>query len=230
MPPSSRKRNKGKERKAKKLQTVWRAWAIGNDKLCDHGYTVVVPDLGVAHPVCNLIEACWLKEMNIEAILGSYQAHREVWDNISYIVMMVDILTMIGTNMLLKDVDIRWPLGVALTIIGLEQRTFNSYYSATKVRDLYPGMISNRRDALKFFRKRISCSCLKALHLVARKSQPKTGRCIHCNAEKERVLLSVCGRCMISQYCSKECQVAASFQHRRDCNIYFSAQNTEKYK
>ncbi len=65
-----------------------------------------------------------------------------------------------------------------------------------------------QRDLLKFYRKRMDCKCLKKMHLEARKSTPKTGRCTHCNAEEERVNLSVCSRCKINQYCSRECQVA----------------------
>jgi len=86
--------------------------------------------------------------------MNSYQLYREVLDNGSYTKMMVDILTMIGTNMLLnEETNITWPSNAALTILGIEHGTFNSHYPATKVRDFYP---TSRRDALKFFRKRIS--------------------------------------------------------------------------
>jgi len=76
------------------------------------------------------------------------------------------------------------------------------------------------RELLKFFRKRITCKCLKKMHLEARKTQPKLGVCFHCNQVKERALLMVCSRYMMSQYCSKECQVAALPVHRKDCDDY----------
>ena len=74
--------------------------------------------------------------------------------------------------------------------------------------DLEPDSSSIRRDCLKFYRKRISCKCLKKMHLEARKSETKMGICWHCKAERERTTLSVCSKCMIRQYCSRECQIA----------------------
>ena len=77
---------------------------------------------------------------------------------------------------------------------------------------------SGRRDALKFFSKRVSCSCLKTMHQKARTTLPKLGRCTGCNRIKERVALSVCSRCMITQYCSRECQVTDWPQHKKACD------------
>ena len=215
----------------KVLQTVW-AHGSPSGTICNHGFDSVVIN-HVERPVCSFIEACWSENFIPPAVMRSYLAHREVWDNDSYRTTTIDILTIIGTNMLLnEEVNISWPLNIALAIIGLEHygsgikgdmgfiSIYNSHYPATKVRDYFPAATSNRRDALKFFRKRASCSCLKALHLLARKSQPKMGVCLHCTSEKERVLLSVCGRCKVTQYCSKECQVAASSRHRKDCDRY----------
>jgi len=88
----------------------------------------------------------------------------------------------------------------------------------SKWRDLRADGISSRRDALKFYRKRITCKCLKKMHLEARKNEPKFGICWNCDQEKERVDLSVCSRCMISHYCSRECQVAHRSSHEAFCN------------
>jgi len=87
---------------------------------------------------------------------------------------------------------------------------------------------SDMRDALKFFRKRTACKCLKKLHLEARKTTPKMGRCGNCSQEKERVSLSVCSRCMATQYCSRECQVAAWPKHKKGCDILLAC-NHNKY-
>ena len=46
---------------------------------------------------------------------------------------------------------------------------------SAKWRDLWVGVSSGRRDALKFYRKRTSCKCLKKMHLEARKTTPKRG-------------------------------------------------------
>ena len=51
---------------------------------------------------------------------------------------------------------------------------------------------SERRDVLKFFRKRTSCKCLKKMHLEARKTLPKMGICWYCKDESERTCCSIC--------------------------------------
>jgi len=61
------------------------------------------------------------------------------------------------------------------------------------------------------------------MHQIARETSPKTGICICCEKEKERVALSVCSRCMIMQYCSRECQVADWPTHRKECDSYVHA-------
>ena len=89
---------------------------------------------------------------------------------------------------------------------------------ASKIRDCDDEIHSNKRDALKFYRKRISCNCLKRMHLEARKTLFKIGMCWYCKEEKVRVTLDVCSRCRVSQYCSKECQVAAWPVHKMNCD------------
>ena len=101
---------------------------------------------------------------------------------------------------------------------GCLNALYNSRGVQTKMRDLNVNVSSVRREVLKFFSKRTSCSCLKEMHREARKSISKMGLCFGCAEEKERVALSVCSRCMIHQYCSRECQVAAWPSHEKDCN------------
>ena len=94
-----------------------------------------------------------------------------------------------------------------------------------RYRHLYCGSTNAYRDLLKFYRKRMTCSCLKKMHLEARKAYPKVGACDHCRVVQDRSLLMVCSRCMIAPYCSRECQVAASPRHKTDCDIFVRAHN-----
>ena len=94
-----------------------------------------------------------------------------------------------------------------------------------RYRHLYCGSTNAYRDLLKFYRKRMTCSCLKKMHLEARKAYPKVGACDHCRVVQDRSLLMVCSRCMVAPYCSRECQVAASPGHRTDCDIFVRAHN-----
>ena len=140
-----------------------------------------------------------------------------------------------GSNMLLlargnKDkathwaID-HWAIDIARSIVILEcynivtvtgslEAALNSQVAAIKRRNLHM-VSSSRRDALKFYSKRVSCSCLKKMHQEARKTIPKTGLCWGCVNEKKRVSLSICSNCMIAQYCSRECQVTHWPKH--DC-------------
>ena len=136
--------------------------------------------------------------------------------------MTVNIFIAMGTNLLCSE---NWPMGLSVAIVALENydggicSTLNCRSVATKRRDIYG---CNERDLLKFFRKRTDCSCLKKMHLEARKTLPKLGFCYHCRQVKKRSLLMVCSRCRIYQYCSRECQNAHWPEHKRDCDILCS--------
>lgn len=133
-----------------------------------------------------------------------------------------------------EDSHTSWALDIAKTISILEHHdgtdslgaALNSRRATLKMLTLSTSsIISGRRDALKFFSKRVPCSCLKQRHQQARKTIPKIGRCMGCWEETERAALSICSRCMITQYCSRECQVAYWHEHEDACDRYKYAMN-----
>ena len=246
---TSRKRNKGKERKAKKAELeverienerarahgIWTGWAQGEKLMfspsieCNHGVALVIPD-DKNHPVINFIDAffhSWAtNKNNFQGVLylhDTFQNHSEVWGNESYREMAVNIFIAIGTNFMLNNDG---PQDTAKAIVALENYDGSSgnFHSvicnrvaSKKMRDINGGESSAMRDMLKFFRKRTSCKCLKAMHLEARKTLPKLGMCDHCRDSRERTLLLVCSRCRIAQYCSRKCQVADWSRHKVYC-------------
>jgi len=242
MPPSSRKRNKGKERKVKKeadkaeairvdSHEFWRSFCSSTEG-CDHGCDVVISD---DHPISDFMDQFYINLRNkglvADALRELFVTHRHVWNNESYMKIVLDLLIHIGTNELLcEGSDLSGSaLCVAQSIITLEHYDGTDFDSvrdkfivSSKWRDLSINS-SERRDALKFFRKRTTCKCLKKMHLEARKQLPKVGQCMNCKVEKERVSLSVCSRCMVEQYCSKECQIANWPAHKEDCDAYVKA-------
>ena len=246
---ASRKRNKGKERKAKKEETErnrvrnnWISWARGVDdngrKIvhCDHGCAITIPN-EPNHPIFRFMDELFGGWFDINIVVNSH-SHLQLWNNGNYRKMAMDILISIGTNLMLKnDTNIALSTLVSAYVIpilenynekvGVDLVIFTRA-TASKQRDLLSGSSSQRRDVLKFYSKRISCSCLKEMYSNARKTLPKMGKCDHCKVENERVLLSVCSRCRIDQYCCRECQVAAWPAHQKDCDKYCLVHNRLK--
>ena len=252
----SRKRNKGKERKAKKaeleveriesvravIRSKWQGYVRrehminGQSVECNHGLDLTIP-YDINHPVINFLDTFYING----AILGiidnlkeSFQARREVWDNENYRQMVINIFIAIGTNFMLNT-EIT-PSSLAKAIVALDNYDgigdFGSVIynraAARKMRDINGGDSSAWRDMLKFFRKRTNCSCLKGMHLEARKTLPKLGMCYQCHDVKERALLMVCSRCRFSQYCSRECQIANWSRHKCDCDNLCKQQHAKK--
>jgi len=243
MPPSSRKRNKGKERKAKQAvkrqdnehrtrgHKMWRYLESGKVGFCNHGYNGALSD---NHPVSKFMDTFftdWTQKNIEENLRNTYQTHKRVWDDSSLRELVMAAMFRVGTNMLLDKRSLSWAACVAEAIVVLDQYTYTSDIESAiwsrsvlkKCREYESGASSKLRDVLKFYRKRLSCSCLKIEYLEARKHIPKMGVCYGCRKEKERASLDVCSRCMIQQYCSRECQVADWPVHLSKCDRYVKA-------
>ena len=240
---TSRKKSKGRERKAKKIEAEramfrdeWLGWVtgdtiVGKSITCDHGCGGIPSLDDVDHPVLSFLDEFCRQGFSVESMFYTRPRLTNFGEILKQDInreMLINIMIRMGTNMILKyglEPETRWALTLAKSIVILEQcvddtGSISYTYSrvvSRKIKDLYGG---SRRDALKFFSKRVSCSCLKSMHQEARRTILKTGKCYHCKIEKERVALSVCSRCMITQYCSRECQVADWSEHKEDCEIY----------
>ena len=252
MVSSSRKKNKGKERKAKKIETerekthkLWWGMAIGEQQLigktitCDHGCGELPNNFD--HPVSrfmnDFVSRCNANYLYSKMIEPLFEKHPQVWNDENYKQFAMNILIRIGANnMLIKAcANVKGAVDIAKTIVVLEHydsmrkddygiyTAVNCRGAGTKLRDLNSTVSSNRRDVLKFYSKRISCSCLEEMHQEARKILTKMGKCYGCNQEKQRVALSVCSRCMIAQYCSRSCHVAHWPRHKKECDLHVKA-------
>ena len=103
MPPSSRKRNKGKERKAKQQAKkeenervrAHRFWRNGLGITgCIHGCGVMISD---DHPVSSFMDQYYInfhrKDMTVSENLGYlFQTHTQIWNNESYRKLAIGIL------------------------------------------------------------------------------------------------------------------------------------------
>lgn len=245
---------------AEKVETyeIWKSWALGrghgvNERgelvqwretatpplsattfnICNHREHVLIP--GIDHPVSKYLNVFFNgRTLKRE----TFVLHAEVHNNDSYRKMAIHILVSVGTNFLTARIPESEVYKIADAIAFLEnyEGDFDSaFYSRrynNKLRDLNLGLgCSIRRDILKFFSKRIACSCLKEMYSDARRSLPKVGQCNNCGVIKERVLLSVCSRCRIAQYCSRECQVYDWSRHKKcECDGFVSANKQQQSK
>ena len=247
MVSSSGKKNKGRDRKAKKVEAErarvrnsWLGWAVSDRKVtgittkCNHGCVVPSED----HPVSSFMDdftTRWFSDVTtVERLIKTlFSTHPQVWNDSSHKKMAIEIMASMGANMLLgKQVThFSWALRIAKTIAVLENyngkgcliKSFGSREIQSKMRDIRENVSSGLRDALKFYSKRTPCSCLKSMHQEARRTIPKMGRCYGCKEEKERASLSVCSRCMVIHYCSRECQVTHWHRHEKDCDNLVNA-------
>jgi len=261
---TSRKKSKGKERKAKKeairvevergkARNMWLGWACGDDERitgmpttiqCKHG-CIIPNDLDrLVSSFLDDIAVRWIRDRTSVRHLVEqlFQTHPQVWNDENYKQIALNILTRMGTNMLLSEdahvvgTIIPWASCIAKVVAILEHHdgagslevTLQSQNIQTKLRDLDTSVNDTRsrkrRDVLKFYSKRVSCSCLKEMYREARRTEQKTGQCAGCKKEKERVDLSVCSRCMIARYCSRQCQVAHWPSHEKYCDMYVKTQ------
>lgn len=80
-------------------------------------------------------------------------------------------------------------------------------------------MDSAYRDVLKFFFKRISCTCLNA-EWARVKAHGRHGHCFYCHAAKDPKELKACAGCGIppAVYCSRECQKKHWRKHKPSCH------------
>ena len=257
----SRKRNKGKERKAKKAaleaevieskramaRKAWHGWARRGENIrsvqfitqCNHGCDLMIPDDN--HPVTSFMDAffmnCYFAQGRkdiVGSLADSFGTQLAVWNDDRHRKMTRDLMLVIGANMILlgneANIEIAYVLMVLENYDGSSEidSTMNSRVVTSKARDFSCGGSGlgrggSVRDVVKFYRKRLSCSCFKKMHLHVRKTLPKLGMCNSCGQTKDRSLLSVCSKCRVCQYCSRECQVADWPAHKGRCDILCDA-------
>ena len=130
-------------------------------------------------------------------------------------------LLRVGTDCLLKDEHKEYysmlATVVAITALFCQHNVNEDDILATKDREVYRDLFQGcEYDVIKFFAKRIPCNCLKEMYTRS-KSEPKLMRCCHCKETKERKHLYLCGGCRCVHYCSVECQKADYSVHCSWC-------------
>jgi hypothetical protein len=193
----------------------WRIWAmVGLTQGCNHGCPLL-PDPD--HVVSLFMDTMWdrsgIQESVDRFILNTINNHRQVWDNATLRKLALDILLAIGTNIILST-DNR---NKSYDNNGNGKDDFHLAMWKTNLvaEDLICG---GEREIIRFFLKRISCTCLKAKYSLVKKSQPtRTSGCFTCKQVKVRGSMMICGCCRAKQYCCEECQAADWPTHKVLC-------------
>lgn len=234
----SRKRNKGKERKANAAsvaalteESKWEKWTRLGPSICGHGCVALPSKDHVVSRFLNDYENHYQRLTSDHYNHHSFKDdakklfvdHPGVWMNPVFRNMTIGILCTTGANMILEgDSFVHPALGIALMVILLEhgERGFDvAFVSGSGLaRDLGTASV---RETIRFYEKRIPCSCLKKRYSEAKELQPVLMcACTHCGQEKKRSSLMLCGGCKLEQYCGRECQKAAWPAHKVHCALH----------
>jgi hypothetical protein len=237
--PSSRKRVKGKLRKAKSVarsacvdESTWLNWLLWGTRMkgiqCSHGAVILSLNKDIKLFMNEFVDSMTKKDFELTNHLRELLVrHPAVFNNNDQLKIVISNVLAMGTNDLLREKNER-KTGIdnavilASTVVILdhyqEKGDINaSFYCAfPKTRDIDDG---DEREALRFFSKRISCACLDSLYAQA-KSKQKVGKCYACKKTFKRSALRVCERCRISQYCSVDCQRSMWPLHKGDCDSW----------
>jgi len=245
----SRKRAKGRARKLKQQArepAVERSVDGENINLleqnirriehkCDHGCSITPQ----GHPVSVIVDS-FIKTMRDcrvsvhESLLMTVKKHQEVWKDDTMKKMVIDEMLSIGTNLIIdKDIEVGRMISEAIILLEKYTSSENIHPSVLSkaTEDLLYIQSAEEREIVRFYKKRIPCSCLDDLYSELKKSQVRGGRCFHCKQTIKRKDLKTCSRCKFAQYCSKECQISAWPSHKESCikvaNIHERAKKEE---
>ncbi|KAL7534451.1 hypothetical protein ACHAWF_004839 [Thalassiosira exigua] len=239
----SRKRNKGRARKAnRQAQSKATLSTQEQDVDCLHGRPPQLPD--AEHPVYQFVKALcdygdsFLGATCLFASLGrgwatmvdgmsdvincTFDKFPEVWSNDLNRAMAKHHIIASATRSLLNGADYSDLLEaryLTIAVHALENYEPDTRYSIGGMEMLRMTDLLDRRcdrAFLKFYSKRTPCSCLED-RFESILSKPKTGRCSHCYEKKEVGELQVCGRCKMHQYCSRRCQSLRWPDHKAEC-------------
>ena len=233
----SRKRTKGKARKAKAALRSNLIWKHGVTH-CTHGCEPFVGDHICYRFMMNYeSELVTVTNATIESngTVPRYEVYgevlkrliktnlyEEVFTDEGNQKMLLPMLLCLGTNYLLVDKSGYTQMAAITAIVALcSQHNFDldrtlasSRKNKNVIRDLFHCGFDS--DTTKFYMKMIPCNCLRDKYARV-KSEMKQMVCTHCLVERERKDFLLCGGCRMDNYCSVECQRAAYPAHRSYC-------------
>jgi len=235
----SRKRAKGKARKAKARESNCNL-ILHKESVCRHGCEVISKD-DICYKFVEQLEIemkavydfgpskkFLLSKVIDETIerLNASKKYKIIWDDDSKETQekLQSLLINLGANLLLRnDTITKRSAHLAATVAGFCIASSHSFkYWETMDLGKSRVLFSNLKDGLvydgiKFFRRRIPCQCLKKIYLRVR-SVPRMSMCIYCRSERDRSQLYLCSNCLFVHYCGVDCQAGHWSMHKSFCH------------
>ena len=198
----SRKRVKGKLRKAKSVaravctdESTWLNWLLWGTRMkgiqCSHGAVTPSSVSNTSNKDIDLFMSDFVDSIRQDVELSSLMRellirHPTVFNDDGQLKIIISNMLAMGTNDILRDkIDRRMGTDnaciLACSVLILENYAETNdinaslYLAYPKKRDIDDG---GEREALRFFSKRISCTCLDIMYAQAKSKQRKVGRCL----------------------------------------------------
>ena len=233
-----RKRNQGKARRAAKAKAreevqneeISRLLTANERQQCKHGLSPVV-----SSDITQFVGAFrrefyeYSQRGDLSGFIDAKEAtgaeFAEVWNDSAKMEIAMSVFLCNGTQDLLENKYEGARLRAAFAryfeqYIAVELQQTQALYYWPKIHESYE---ADLHTLVKFFRHRISCSCLDEKYEEV-KHITKMGSCYNpkCSIPGRRVERSKikdCSRCRCATYCSRECQVADWSRHKPACDI-----------
>lgn len=240
----SRKKNKGRGRKARKKasggaidELIRDNRSLQQEECCQHG----LASIEEGHPCHRFSE--WFQAMFafdedghltmpvLQTLRVAHEQHPDALNDGRNRNLMRTYFLANGTGFIQDSDDnpfaMTWATGLAFAVMILEE--FDPTKSAAlgsiaptskkcmEARDVIEGC---ERSLIRFFKKRIPCSCLDGKYADVR-MLPKTSICRHCSERKEKCTMMLCTGCETVQYCSQGCQAKDWPRHKDACSKRF---------
>lgn len=247
----SRKRAKGKARKAKAKESDCNL-ILHDDGVCRHDCDNISKD-DICYKFVKQLEVEIKASLDLSLkghalaisshTLKRLKTNKEydmIWDSDEETQQkLLSLFVNLGTNILLRDnrQEIRLVRRsfamssiVAIVAVSLEHnfnltKSLNVLKSRNSLRDLTNAQLY---DIVKFFHKRSLCQCLKTMYLKE-KGKPRKAVCNYCKFRKDRNgQLYLCSGCLYFYYCGIECQAAAWPDHQSLCKGFNSPEDCTK--
>ena len=251
MPSRSRKKDKGRARKAKAAAELQRWITNPNDSICNHGQEKDTPEVCVQF-IASFYQIYMVRVAKIstpvpwavrDALDTAYSKFPEAIVNEMYLEIIKKNITCNAVESIIGNCtrysrkehsQITYGSAAALMMIdsyvpstpipkgNIDERDPKTYLRNSDI-------VNSRcqRSMIKYFINQIPCKCLdQYMYAQVRSATPKMGKCFNCSTRRETSSLYICTGCERMQYCSKLCQLEHVPKHKKNCKIWQSGKFT----